>query len=129
MVKRGSITDVCPRSSSFLAVFLACFAGRVIKKCTVSCALHRIETGRRAGQVKNPGQRTSCGIEIAVVCCAVPDTPDSDQVAREVVRIGERTGVRVFRGSRVWEFDDGEWKKPNLWDEKDAKLATGEAGE
>lgn len=43
--------------------------------------------------------RCAAIVEADVVCCAVPDTPDSDQVAREVVRIGERTGVRVFRGS------------------------------
>lgn len=57
---------------------------------------------------------------------------------RDLARWLEYTGMSesefdaiadTFRDPRVWEFDDGEWKKPNLWDEKDAKLATGEAGE
>ena len=34
-----------------------------------------------------------------VVCCAVPDTPNSDPVAEEAERIGKRTGARVIRGS------------------------------
>ena len=34
-----------------------------------------------------------------VVCCAVPDTADSDPVAEEAERIGKRTGARVIRGS------------------------------
>lgn len=34
-----------------------------------------------------------------VVVCAVPDKSDSDPVAEEAMRIGARTGAKVFRGS------------------------------
>ena len=34
-----------------------------------------------------------------ILVCAVPDTPDSDPVAEEAMRIGARTGALVFRGS------------------------------